>query len=193
MIRPESVINRYVWHNFETEAPEFYNLYPPTVGGTDFIPFFPAGTINLPPEVVENDLPYIIFDKFMKVRTGKYKYFYPMKSEQMRYTIFGGSLFGTATNGADRYGVTVALTSLIQLLLDRDDQSAVEINEFANENNLYASSRPEFKYHFHCLNVFQSGYAESQTDVANLMEYKPSRDLIIKYDYHSKQFNEDSA
>jgi hypothetical protein len=24
------------------------------------------------------------------------------------------------------------------------------------------------------------------------MEYKPSRDLIIKYDYHSKQFNEDN-
>jgi hypothetical protein len=28
--------------------------------------------------------------------------------------------------------------------------------------------------------------------VANLMEYKPSRDLIVKYDYHSKQFNEDN-
>jgi hypothetical protein len=194
--RPENIINRYVWEQFKTQAPSFYNLYPPTVGADDFIPFFPAGTGNIPPEIIENDLPYIVFDKFTKVRTGKYKYFYPIKSEQMRYTIYGGSLYGAATNGSDRYGVTINLTSLITLALDREDAAANDINEFAEE--LYdnypvsasASVYDYYKYRFQCINVFQSGYAESQQDVSNLMEYRPSRDLIIKYDYHSRQYNE---
>jgi hypothetical protein len=195
--RPENIINRYVWEQFKTQAPAFYNLYPQTVGGNDFIPFFPAGAGNIPPEILDGDLPYIIFDKFTKVRTGSYKYFYPIKSEQMRYTIYGGSLYGDAANGADRYGTTINLTSLITLILDREDVAAEDINEFSE--NLYddypVSASPSvydyLKYRFHCINVFQSGYAESQQDVANLMEYRPSRDLIIKYDYHSKQYKED--
>ena len=190
--RPENIINEYVWEQFKTQAPAFYNLYPKTVGGPDFIPFFPAGTGNLPPEILDGDLPYIIFDKFTKVRTGSYKYFYPIKSEQMRYTIYGGSLYGQAQNGADRYGTTITLTSLITAILDREDTAAEEINEFTKNLPDYNDNdyEPMFQYYFQCVNVFQSGYAESQQDVANLMEYRPSRDLIIKYDYHSKQYNE---
>ena len=194
--RPENIINRYVWEQFKTQAPAFYNLYPQTAGGSDLIPFFPSGAGNIPPEILDGDLPYIVFDKFTKVRTGAYKYFYPIKSEQMRYTIYGGSLYGDAANGSDRYGTTINLTSLITLVLDREDDAANDINEFAEE--LYdnypvsasASVYDYYKYRFHCINVFQSGYAESQQDVSNLMEYRPSRDLIIKYDYHSRQYNE---
>ena len=196
--RPENIINRYVWEQFKTQAPAFYNLYPQTVGGNDFIPFFPAGAGNIPPEILDGDLPYIIFDKFTKVRTGSYKYFYPIKSEQMRYTIYGGSLgqysFNQAGAGAtpgytfDRYGSTINLASLITLILDREDAAANDINQYAG--SLYENTSDYFKYYFHCVNVFQSGYAESQQDVANLMEYRPSRDLIIKYDYHSPQYNE---
>ena len=62
--RPENIINEYVWEQFKTQAPAFYNLYPKTVGGPDFIPFFPAGAGNIPPDIIENDLPYIVFDKF---------------------------------------------------------------------------------------------------------------------------------
>lgn len=190
--RPENIINRYVWEQFRTKAPSFYNLYPQTVGGSDLIPFFPAGTGNVPPEILDGDLPYIIFDKFTKVRTGAYKYFYPIKSEQMRYTIYGGSLYGDVANGADRYGNTITLTSLITSILDREDAAADDINEFAGTLPYYKNNNydPMFQYSFHCVNVFQSGYAESQQDVSNLMEYRPSRDLIIKYDYHSRQYNE---
>jgi len=190
--RPENIINQYVWEQFKTKAPEFYNLYPPLSGGNNFIPFFPSGTGNIPPEILDGDLPYIIFDKFTKVRTGQYKYFYPIKSDQMRYTIYGGSLYGEPSNVTDRYGVTIQLTSLISMILDREDDAASDINEFSKTLPEYSGSTypAEFRYYFHCVNVFQSGYAESQTDVANLMNYMPKRDLIIKYDYHSKQYNE---
>jgi hypothetical protein len=197
--RPENIINRYVWEQFKTQAPAFYSLYPQTAGGNDLIPFFPAGVGNIPPEIIDGDLPYIVFDKFTKVRTGMYKYFYPMKSEQMRYTIYGGSLYGDSPNGSDRYGTTITLTSLITAILDREDVAAEDINEFAEDlyDDYPVSASPSVnpsiydysKYFFHCINVFQSGYAESQQDVANLMEYRPSRDLIIKYDYHSRQYN----
>jgi hypothetical protein len=116
----------------------------------------------------------------------------------MRYTIYGGSMgqysFNQAGTGAtpgytfDRYGSTINLTSLITLILDREDAAAQDINQYAG--SLYDNTSDYFKYYFHCINVFQSGYAESQQDVANLMEYRPSRDLIIKYDYHSPQYKE---
>jgi hypothetical protein len=195
--RPENIINKYVWEQFKIKAPSFYNSYPPTVGGSDFIPFFPAGIGNIPGHILEEDKPYIIFDKFTKVRTGSMKYFYPVKSEQMRYTIYGGSMgqYGQGIDGGftpgytfDRYGSTINLTSLITIMLDREDDAARDINEFAG--SLYDNTSDYFKYYFHCINVFQSGYAESQQDVSNLMEYRPTRDLIIKYDYHAPQYNE---
>jgi hypothetical protein len=195
---PENIINRYVWEQFKTRAPQFYNLYPETTDPSKrIIPFFPAGAVNLPPEIIENDLPYIVFDKFSRVRSGPYKYFYPLKTDQMRYKIYGGSLYGEPESNSDRYGNTIALTNLISLILDREDDAAEDVNEFAGVlyKNYFIPPNIEdpyenFRYYFHCINTFQSGYAESQTDVANLMEYRPTRDLIIKYDYHFKQYNE---
>jgi hypothetical protein len=199
MFMPENIINRYVWEQFKTKAPQFYDLYPETTDPSKrVIPFFPAGAANLPPEIVENDLPYITFDKFSRVRTGSYKYFYPIKTDQMRYKIHGGSLFGEPESNSDRYGNTIALTNLITIILDREDAAAEDINQFAKSlydgyflpPSLEEDPYKNFRYSFHCINVFQSGYAESQQDVANLMEYRPTRDLIIRYDYHYPQYRE---
>jgi hypothetical protein len=190
--RPENIINLYVWEQFKTYAPSFYNLYGPTSGGTDIIPFFPAPANNLPTAVIDNDLPYIMFDKFSRVRGG-YKFFYPIKTEQMRYTIVGGSLYDINRNQQDRYATTINLTSLIQNILDREDDAAKDINEFAKTLPGYAltpNGTDVNQYSFHCINVYQSGFTETQQDVSDFMEYNPTRDLIIKYDYHSPQFNE---
>jgi hypothetical protein len=189
--RPENIINLYVWEQFKTYAPAFYNLYGPTSGGPDIVPFFPAPANNLPTAVLDNDLPYIMFDKFSRVRSG-YKYFYPIKTDQMRYTVVGGSLYDINRNQQDRYATTINLTSLIQSILDREDDAAKDINEFTKTLPDYNDANyPELnKYYFHCVNVYQSGFTDTQQDASNFMEYNPTRDLIIKYDYHSKQFNE---
>jgi hypothetical protein len=189
--RPENIINLYVWEQFKTYAPAFYNLYGPTSGGPDIVPFFPAPANNLPTAVLDNDLPYIMFDKFSRVRSG-YKYFYPIKTDQMRYTVVGGSLYDINRNQQDRYATTINLTSLIQSILDREDDAAKDINDFTKTLPDYNDANyPELnKYYFHCVNVYQSGFTDTQQDVSNFMEYNPTRDLIIKYDYHSKQFNE---
>jgi len=189
--RPENIINLYVWEQFRTHAPAFYNLYGPTSGGPDIVPFFPAPASNLETGYLENDLPYIMFDKFSRVRGG-YKSFYPIKTDQMRYTIVGGSLYHTKRHQQDRYATTINLTSLIQNILDREDDAASDINEFTKTLSDYnSSSYSELnKYYFHCVNVYQSGFTDTQQDVSDFMEYNPTRDLIIRYDYHSKQFNE---
>jgi hypothetical protein len=189
--RPEQIVNLYVWEQFKTYAPQFASLYPPSSGGNEIVPFFPAPVSNLPLQVLEEDLPYIVFDKFSRVRGG-YKYFYPIKTDQMRYTIHGGSLWGINKFERDRYGTTVNITSLIQNILDREDDAAQDINEFTK--NLPDYNDPNYpelnKYYFHCVNVYQSGFTDNQQDVSDFMEYNPTRDLIIKYDYHSPQFNE---
>jgi hypothetical protein len=190
--RPEQIINLYVWEQFKTYAPSFYNLYAPTVGGSDIVPFFPSPASNLPSKVLEDDLPYIVFDKFSRIRGG-YKYFYPIKTDQMRYTVHGGSLWNVDKFQENRFETTYTLTSLIQNILDREDDAAQDINEFAKGLPGYAKT-PDGKdlnqYYFHCINVYQSGFTDNQQDVSDFMEYNPTRDLIIKYDYHSPQFNE---
>jgi hypothetical protein len=189
--RPENIVNLYVWEQFKKNAPEFYNLYGPTSGGNSLVPFFPAPANNLPTAVIDNDLPYIIFDKFTRLRNS-YKSFYPIKTDQMRYTIVGGTLYDVTKNQQDRYATTINLTSLIQSILDREDAAAQDINQFTANLPGYNDPRyPEMnRYYFHNISVYQSGYAESQQDVANFMEYNPTRDLIIRYDYHNKQYNE---
>ena len=189
--RPEQIINLYVWDQFKIYAPQFASLYPPSSGGSEIVPFFPSPASNLPSQVLENDLPYIVFDKFSRIRGG-YKYFYPIKTDQMRYTIVGGSLYDINRNQQDRYATTINLTSLIQNILDREDDAAQDINEFTKTLPDYNNPNyPELnKYYFHCVNVYQSGFTDTQQDVSDFMEYNPTRDLIIKYDYHSKQFNE---
>ena len=114
----------------------------------------------------------------------------------MRYTIHGGSLWGINKFEQDRFETTYNLTSLIQNILDREDDAGRDINEFAKTLPGYAESKNGKdlnQYYFHCVNVYQSGFTDNQQDVADFMEYNPTRDLIIKYDYHSPQFGERSV
>lgn len=189
--RPENIVNLYVWEQLKITNPEIYNSYAQVSGGQSIIPFFPAPANNLPSIVTENDLPYIIFDKFSRIRSG-YKSFYPIRTDQMRYTIHGGMVYDINKREQDRYSATIDLTSSIQNILDREDAAAQDINQFTSNLDSYNSPNynPLNRYYFHCVNVYQSGYTETQQDVENFMEYNPTRDLIVKYDYHSKQYNE---
>ncbi len=197
--QPEEIINRYVWEQFKTYAPAFYSRYAPTSGGPETIPFFPSPASNVPSWVIDQGLPYILFDKFSRVRSAsgasyKSRGLHSIKTDQMRYTIVGGFIEQSPTPSLyqrDRYGLTIDFTSLIHRILDREDDTGKDINEFARTLPGYLESSDMYKYYFHCFNVYQSGFTDTQMDVDNFMEYEPKRDLIIKYDYHFKQFNED--
>lgn len=189
--QPEEIINRYVWDQFRTKAPAFYNRYVQVSGGPEIIPFFPTPASNVPSFVRDEQLPYVLFDKFTRVRNAGQ--LHSIKTDQMRYTIVGGFLNSSqypAVDQRDRYGLTIDFTSLIHRVLDRGDDAARDINDFAATIPGYLESNEMYKYYFHDFTVYQSGFTDTQTDVDNFMEYEPKRDLIIRYDYHFAQMNE---
>ena len=191
--QPEEIVNRYIWHQFKIYAPEFCKPYVQVSGGPEIIPFFPAPPTNVPAWILDQNLSHIVFDKFTRVR-GPYRELYPIKTDQMRYSIVGGAIggenYGYPYLQEDRYANTIKLTSLIYKILDREDAAAQDINNFANTLPGYSESNPMFKYFFHCFNAYQSGFTENQGDVENFMDHNAKRDLLVKYDYHSVQFNE---
>lgn len=190
--QPEEIINRYVWEQFKTKAPSFYNTWAQTSGGPEVIPFFPSPASNVPAWVRDQGLSHIIFDKFTRVRAANNP-IHSIKTDQMRYTIVGGFLNSSQypeTYQRDRYGLTIDFTSLVHRILDREDETGRDINEFAKTLPGYLESPEMYKYYFHCFNVYQSGFTDTQMDVENFMEYEPKRDLIIRYDYHFAQMNE---
>jgi hypothetical protein len=107
---------------------------------------------------------HIVYDSFMKPRT-KYSSFYPIKAGQMMYSI-KGSL-------EDIY----AWKDFISNVLDREDVSAREINEFAG------SSINNLRTVFHSTCTSQINYIGNTTETAGTNRIF-SANLVIKFEYH---------
>jgi len=136
--------------------------------GRTVVPIYPitnAGT-QLPEVEVENNL-VIIYDDFIKQRSGNTRYFYPMKGIQSRFKV-----------STDDYGVTRAITNKLVEIIDREDAAAEDINSFMRE--YYGGHH---RIMLHCVNAYQTTYMK---DATNLDDQRNvfSQDIIIKADYH---------
>jgi hypothetical protein len=162
---PESYLTHYVWDQFKTIAPELYTRWHQVAGAT-VIPFFPfSAEASIPDEIKDSQLPYVIWDSFIKTRTVN-KYFYPIKSSQVRFRIKG------------EFSQLMAFRQIMYDILDREDDSAKDANAWAGSNSIAIPS-----IFFHCTNAFQTGYIESATDSNNFRQQSIT-DLIVKFDYH---------
>lgn len=138
--------------------------------GLMVIPIYPvtnAGT-QLPETTIPNSLT-IIYDDFIKQRSGNMKYFYPMKGVQSRFKVT-----------TDDYGVTRAITNKLVEIIDREDAAAEDINQFMRQ--YYSNNH---RIYLHCVNAYQTTYVKDATtldDQRNVF----SQDIIIKVDYHLK-------
>lgn len=155
----EQIINKYVWEQFHI-TPSMSATYAQYSG---IIPIFPITDIKAG-DTAWGTKPYIVYDSFMKTRS-KNRYFFPVKSGQMIYSIKG--------NIEQIY----AWRDFIANVLDREDVAAREINEFAGAN---LSGVTDF---FHCINASQVNYI-GQTTTQSGQKKMYSTDLIIRYDYH---------
>lgn len=153
---PESAINKYVWKQFELAKQQIYSMY-------SNIPIFPVSDTKSG-DAKWGDKPYIIYDSFMKPRVSN-KYFYPIKSGQMMYSIKG------------TIEEIFEWRDFISNVLDREDAAANDINEFAS------STINNFDIRFHCINTTQVNYIGNSTEIQGTKKYF-STNLIIKYDYH---------
>lgn len=136
--------------------------------GLMVVPIYPvtnAGT-KLPEVTVPNDL-VIIYDDFIKQRSGGTKYFYPMKGVQSRFKVT-----------TDDYATTRAITNRLVEIIDREDAAAEDINSFMKEyyNNNH-------RIYVHCVNAYQTTYVKDATTLDDQRSVF-SQDIIIKADYH---------
>ena len=93
------------------------------------------------------------------------KYFYPVKSAQMIYSIKGSI--------TEIY----EWRDFISNVLDREDIAARDVNNYAGANSL------DLNAYFHCINTNQINYIGQTSKISGqIKEY--STDLIIRYDYH---------
>lgn len=154
---PEIIINNYLWEQFQTAKPAIYSQY------SGLMPIFPVNDIKAGDSSWGNK-PYIIYDSFAKPRSTR-KYFYPVKSGQLMYSIKGSI--------SDIY----EWRDFIINVLDREDVAAREINEYAGEN------LSNLRSYFHCINAYQMNYIGNTTEMTGQRK-QFSTNLIVKYDYH---------
>ena len=161
---PEEILNAYLWEQFKTNGSE----YIPTFTLSQYkniVPIFPVSD-NKSGDAKWAGKTYIIYDSFMKMRTSN-KYFYPVKSAQIMYSIRGAKL-----------EELFEWRDFIFIVLDREDAAANDINQFAGEVFDNVSIR------FHCINAMQNNYIGNTTETLGTQKTF-STNLIVKYDYHS--------
>ena len=164
---PELFINKYVWEQFRLNDEDFYNEY--IENGKRFVPIFPVNDPNAG-AISWGSRPYILYDNFVKARTGKDKYFYPIKSQQMLYSIRGASV-------EDVY----AMRHIMLSSLDREDAAAEDINNFISITNSDPLKPP--LVNFQCVNAYQVTYMKDATNL-DTTRTPYQTDLIVKFDYH---------
>lgn len=160
----EPILNKYIWKQFETNGAS----YIPGFSFSQYkgvIPIFPVSD-NKSGDAKWGNKNYIIYDSFMKGRVSN-KYFYPVKSAQMMYSIRGASL-------EDIF----YWRDFIINVTDREDAAAFDVNQFAGETIQNNNIR------FHCINSSQANYVGYTTETLGVQKTF-STNLIIKYDYHS--------
>ena len=164
---PEILINKYVWRQFELDSSRPLNQkYLSSFSYSSYngvMPIFPVADTKAG-DSAWGTKTYIIYDSFMKARSTN-KYFYPVKTAQMMYSIKGS------------LSQIFQWRDYIANILDREDVSANDINEYAGE------TLGNDTIFFHCTNASQVNYIANttETDGSNSLY---STNLVIKFDYH---------
>jgi hypothetical protein len=98
--------------------------------------------------------------------------FYPHKREQLLYYLY-------STNLANVNNANIVISQL----LDREDASAQDLNEWASQ---YTSPQGlDYNVFFHNTKVYQAQEARDVLDLASARTMFVNK-LIVEYDYHAK-------
>lgn len=154
---PEVAINKYVWKQFEIAKPAIFSAYKGVV------PIFPVSD-NKSGDTKWGARTYIIYDSFIKSRM-KNKGIYAIKSAQMMYSIKG------------EIASIYEWRDFIVNVLDREDISARDVNNFAGTNF------NDNQYYFHSICTNQINYIGNTTETGGVLK-EFSTNIVIKYDYH---------
>ena len=169
---PPTIINTYLQQKL---GPEF--------GAIPMFPTIPTDMVTLAQDFSINDLTEgspgrftfngnaAIYDRMFKMRRMPFPH---IKCEQLLY------YFNALTE--DAVPNLIRITQSIQDLLDRGDESAQEINEWAAANLDYEAieSKPVF---FHSFKIYQLEETRDIVDFGTARTYAGNK-IIIDYDWH---------
>ena len=150
---PATVINKYLWDTLKQVEPSFNKKYGKT------IPFFPISDSASGTKSWESKT-YVIYDRMLRM-TGSP--FYPIKKEHVLYAVKG------------KESDTLQWSAAIQYILDRQDDAAIDINNWNGAQDAPA------EIYFHSLRVFQTGSSQSR-DFSNRPYY--ITEFIVEAEYH---------
>lgn len=156
------IINSYIWNELGITMPTLVAKYNNV---TPIYPVYDATSAKAP----WNGLPYIIYDNMSMSRFTK---FYGIKREQISYSIRG--------NIPEIFQIKDEMFHI----LDRSDDAAKDINQYAGEN------LSNVKIFFHEVRAFQIDFTNEKT-IANTTRQLYTSELIVEYEYHKQSiYNE---
>jgi hypothetical protein len=143
--------------------------------GFDSIPFFPTSpsTIDNLTELFPEGGMMAVYDRMFRMRR---KPFPHIKTEQVLYYFYA-----TASNN---YLNMIRLQENVLRLMDREDESAEEINAWARGKSITINGETfSNNFYFHKFKVYQLEEARDIVDFGTARTYAGNK-IIIDYEYH---------
>jgi len=177
---PPTIINKYLASkidpNFELDMDSLTLSDPPlqgtrTVGTTYFFPTLPTQIDALTETFPDSNEVFAVYDRMFKMRRMPFPY---IKCEQLLYYFYA-----VGDNATTKMVIT---QQQISDLLDRGDDSAKDLNEWAaaNQGAWEDESKPCF---FHNFKIYQLEETRDIVDFATARTYAGNK-IIIDYDWH---------
>lgn len=169
LLIPAQAVNGYVWDTMK--------ILDPTLTQTkkygDKIPFFPIGDSASGQKQWENK-PYFIYDRIFKSSSSP---FYPKKKESLLYYLKAKEVD------------TLQWSAALQLILDREDDAAKDINDWIRSQ----SNATDYPIYFHDLRIYQSKSVSSGSNITRGDFSRPYyiSEFIIDICYHFTKSLED--
>ena len=177
---PPTIINKYLASkidpNFELDMDSLTLSDPPlqgtmTVGTTYFFPTLPTDIENLTTTFPQSNEVFAVYDRMFKMRRTPFPY---IKCEQLLYYFYA-----VGENATTKMVIT---QQQISDLLDRGDDSAKDLNEWAaaNQGAWEDESKQCF---FHNFKIYQLEETRDIIDFGTARTYAGNK-IIIDYDWH---------
>ena len=174
---PPAFINAYL----RDKVSEYFKDNPLDGFEGDFtIPFFPTSPTDITAltERFEANDKFAVYDRMLKMRRSPFPH---IKSEQVLYYFYA--------TGENPIPFIVELTQQIQDLLDREDESAEELNAWIKAKQLSSSPLTNDSgeilpmVYFHRLRIYQLQETRDIIDFGTARTYAGNK-IIIDYDWH---------
>lgn len=171
IVVPAQAVNGYVWDTMKKLDPTLTQ----TKRYGNRVPFFPVGDSASGQKQWENK-PYFIYDRVFRFASSP---FYPKKRESLLYYLKAKEVD------------TLQWSAAVQLILDREDDAAKDINDWIRSQ---PNASEEFPIYFHNLRVYQARSGSPSS--SGMMREESSRpyyvtEFIVDICYHFTKSLED--